>query len=361
MRVTLADIAAGLGLSKATVSLALNGNPRISPKTANTVRKYARCLGYYRNRLAEALTTGHAGTIGLLVSDSANPFYAEILLGAEQEALSVGYSLILCNTYRSRDGEREKIGMLRERCTDGIIIAPVGNIPPKSQHRTLLNQLAADGFPIVVVNRRGGNPEIARITIDDFRAAYRLTEHLLNLGHRRICHLRGLPRIHPVEDRTRGYLSALSEAGLEPTPDLVRRCPLNLEGGYEAMKAMLEDSSVRFTAVFAGNDLVALGALRALREAGRRVPDDVAVVGFDDIEAARFSYVSLTSMRVPKRELGIRSIRMLTSLIREGTLEEKTVLLIPELIVRESCGGLKTTGTPDSARDIHENQIETAH
>ncbi len=360
MRVTLADIAAELGLSKATVSLALNGNPRISPETTRMVRDYARRVGYYRNRLAQALTTGHAASIGILVSDSANPFYAEILLGAEEEAISQGYSLMLCNTYRSQENEREKIRMLREQCTDGVVIAPVGNIPNARSKRAPLNLLANDGFPLVVVNRRSGNPEIARITIDDYRAAYRLTNHLLKLGHHRICHIRGLPRIHPVEDRMKGYLGALTDAGIEPDPGLIRRCPLNLEGGYEAMKAILEDNNLQFTAVFAGNDLVALGALRALREAGRRVPDDVAVVGFDDIQAARYAYVSLTSMRVPKKELGVRSIRMLTSLIRKGRLSERTVLLIPELVVRESCGGRRLAKVEENG-ETREGEIVQAY
>lgn len=335
MRVTMAEIAQRANVSLITVSRALNNRPDVSEETRSRIWALAEELHYVPNVLARALVSGSSHTLGLIVADNTNPYYGRLIRAVEDTARSNGYGVILCNTDEDPEYEVSAHKMLREKRVDGILITSIqsGSSP--------LRSLAREGTPFVLLNRYVDDLEVDCVVNDNASGAYEATAHLCRLGHRRILHLTGPHTISSVRERLAGYRQALAECGAPFNPSWVLRCNLRLEGGYEAALAALA-APTRPTAIFAYSDLLAIGVLKAARELGLQIPQDVALVGYDDIEFAPFVDPPLTTAAQQSYEIGRRGAEILLEKLRWPTGEAwktQRVIYKPQLVIRASCGG----------------------
>jgi DNA-binding LacI/PurR family transcriptional regulator len=303
-RVTAHDVAKRAGVSQPTVSLVLSRNPnaRVSPATRQRVLEAAEALGYRPNVLARALVRRRSFSLGLVVPDLRNPFFAEVVSGAERVAREAGYAVLL--TELPDPADLRPLDALRQRQIDGVIMDAVGATAAPVDALADLN--------VVLVDEPSERwPGVASDAVGAGRLA---AEHLLSLGHREIAFIGPALAVHTFRMRERGFAQALRGAGVALPSDRLRRAPATAAGGQAAMRALLAASPAgraRPTAVFCANDLVAIGALKACAAAGLRVPQDVSIVGCDDIEMARLVTPELTTVAVPARELGARAARML--------------------------------------------------
>mgnify|MGYP005836940369 CR=1 FL=1 len=335
MGVTMRDIARRAGVSVITVSRALNNRPDVSKATRARILAIAQECNYAPNVLARALASGDSKTLGLIVADSANPFYAKIIRGVEDTASSQGYGVILCNTNEDPDHELRAHQLLREKRVDGVLTTSIrsGSAP--------LRRLQEEGIPFVLLNRYLDDLDADCVLNDNRQGAYEATAHLCRLGHRRIAHLTGSDQISSVRERLAGYRQALKEHDIPYDERLVLRCDLRLEGGYQCVKASMADPGPRPTAIFTYSDLLAIGTLKALRELRLRVPGDVALVGYDDIEFAAFVDPPLTTAAQFMYEIGQTGAQILLERIRGPEEELRTprrVVFRPELRIRASSG-----------------------
>jgi DNA-binding LacI/PurR family transcriptional regulator len=313
------------------VSRVVNRSPhRVTPATERRVRSAVRALGYRANIIAQGLKNRSSRTVALIVPDISNPFFPAIARGIEDSARAHGYAVLLCNTYEDLDRENAYLGLLRNRWVDGVIFATVGS---NTRH---LRALRRARLPVVLVARDVEGLAIDTVRVDNFRGEFDATAHLLRLGHRRIAHIAGPPALHVAAERRRGYLEALRTAGLEGTAVIVEG-DFTAEGGRGAMTAALR-ARPPVTAVAAANDLMAIGALETLRSLGARVPQDVAVVGFDDITFASLVSPALTTVAQPKYRMGQLAMERLMQLLHDGDVHSRQTVLVPELVIRESCG-----------------------
>jgi LacI family transcriptional regulator len=332
-RVSIADVAREAGVSRQTVSRALNNKGEISSATLQRVREVIDRLDYRPSSLARGLATHHTRTIGLVVPDIANPFFADISRGADDWAQAAGYSLLLCNSVEDPDREAELLRTLEQRAVDGVVLCS-SRLPDSK-----LVELTTRHEAVVLVNRvMNGN---ACVCVDDARGEVLVVQHLLQSGRRRIGMLAGPERSHSGRERERGYVEAMVAAGADRDPALTSRCEHpDVDGGYRAAMALLS-SQVRVDAVVCHNDLVAIGTLRACAELGLRVPDDVAIAGADDILLARLVTPALTTLRSDRQAIGAASLRLLLDRLQganSGSIKPATERLMfqPDLVVRAS-------------------------
>ena len=331
MSVTIRDVARRAGVSVATVSRVVNRSAhRVTPATERRVRSAVRALGYRANIIAQGLKKRSSRTVALIVPDISNPFFPAIARGIEDTARAHGYAVLLCNTYEDLARENAYLGLLRNRWVDGVIFATVGS---NTRH---LRALRRARLPVVLVARDVEGLAIDTVRVDNFRGEYEATQHLLRLGHRRIAHIAGPPTLHVAAERRRGYLDALRTAGLEGEAVIVEG-DFTADGGRRAMAAALR-ARPPITAVAAANDLMAIGAMETLRLLAARVPQDVAVVGFDDITFASLVSPALTTVAQPKYRMGQMAMERLLQLLHGGDVRSRQTVLVPELVVRESCG-----------------------
>jgi LacI family transcriptional regulator len=331
-RATSADVAALAGVSRTTVSFVLNGRTDVAipDETRRRVEAAARELGYYAHGAARALAGGSSQTIGYVLRQSseqvaADALLAEILWGIGSEARLAGYR-VLVEPLAPEDGHYTDL--LRSHRVDGLIVAG-----PRSDDVELA-RLVADGYPIIV---QGSLPSVDAPSVDvDNRAGARAAvEHLLRLGHRRIGFITNAPLAYTAaDDRLAGYREALGAAGIEPEQALVAEGAFDATSGWSATRDLLARAP-DVSAIFVASDIVAFGALRAIRETGRVVPRDVSVVGFDDIPLARHFDPPLTTIRLPARSLGAAAGRALVERLAGRNGGERT-LLPTELVVRDS-------------------------
>ncbi len=331
--VTIKDIARELGLSVNTVSRALNSKPDVSRQTRARVLETARRLHYVPNTIARSLVTSRSNTLGLVVTDVVNPFYSRIIRGVEETARQRGYTIILLNTNEQDEDERAAIRVLRSKRVDGMIISPV---QVSHDHIAALQE---DGYPFVLINRYFPDLDTDYVINDNRLGAYLATGHLVRLGHRHIAHITGPKHVSSVRERLRGYRQALDEGGIAADQQRIIHTNLSLEGGYQATQQLL-DACPLPTALFTYSDLLAVGALKAIREAGLRVPEHIALVGYDDIEFAAFLEIPLTTISQPSYEIGSRGVELLLELIENPDEQRQRhhIVLEPRLIVRKSCG-----------------------
>lgn len=335
---TIRDVAKRAGVSIATVSRVLNGGPHsIREETRRRVREVIAQLDYRPNALARGLLSRRSGTLGLLVPDIANPYYADILRGIEDTVRPEGYSVIICNTDRQPQKADQYLALLREKQCDGIIFAGGGM---EGGHR--LPSLATLGIKVVLIGRH--EIDLPSVTVDNQGGARAATCHLVAQGHRVVAFVGGPRESTTTQDRQAGFESALAESGIRLDPRHIRYGDLRPEGGYEAMRQLL-GLPERPTAVLVANDLMAIGAIKAIRDAELRAPDDVALVGFDDIPIASYVDPPLTTVKVPMYELGARAARLMLGLLRGGGTPLAETLATP-LVVR---GSSRKTGTGDAA------------
>lgn len=335
MRVSIKDIARAAGVSHSTVSRALSDSPLVSDATRARIQRLAMEMGYSPNSLARSLVTRQTHTVGVVVTTIANPFIAEVVQGIEATAQDHGYTVILCNSGAEPEREIAAVEMLRSKRVDGVIVTSsrIGAL--------YLEHLERIGVPIVLINNH--NEESGRytftVTVDNVHGGQLATQHLIELGHRRIAYVTA-PADHSSDlDRLTGYRQALGEAGLEPDPALIIPGNGQADGG-EAAFEILKDLHPLPTAVFCYNDMTAIGLMTTARQAGRSVPGDLAVVGFDDIPFARYCFPPLTTIVQPKIEMGQLAMKMALSLMttdQENKAQEFSNIVVQgKLIVRAS-------------------------
>ena len=316
-----------------TVSRVINGNGRVRPETRIAVEQVIAALGYVPNGLARGLSSRKTGVLGLMLPDVSNPFYAPLARGAESIARRAGFHVILSNSEGNLANEGEYIAaMLRQR-VEGLLIAPVGD-----ESRAHLLRLERHHTPFVLIDRSVAGVECDVVQADSIGGARRLTEHLISLGHTRIGMLAEGLSVSTSRDRRRGFQDALEAAHIPFDARLLIETTVDLDGGYRGMLKLL-DLEPRPTAVFAINNLVAVGAMKAIREAELRVPEDVALVAFDDIEHVASMWPFLTVMPQPAETFGVLAAQLLIERIVGRASEQRRVVILPsDLIVRESCG-----------------------
>jgi LacI family transcriptional regulator len=326
---TIREVAEIAGVSYATVSHVINNTRVVSPETRQRVMDAMAELNYRPNALARSLRQGKTNTLGLVLPDSANPFFAEISRSIEDEAFNKGYSVFLCNTELDTQRELFYVDVLSKKQVDGIIFVAAGD------QADSLDFLAREGMPVVMIDRNLPNVQVDAVLPDHQLGGFLATRHLLQLGHKRIACIAGPSSITPSAERITGYRSALEQANTPYDEKLVIRGDYHPQSGMDITRAILQ-MDPRPTAIFALNDLMALGALRGAAEAGCSVPGDLAVVGYDDLELAQFTNPPLTTIAQPKKEIGLQAVSLLVERISQYSRPPRRLVLPPELIVRRS-------------------------
>ena len=336
--VTIRDVARLSGVSPMTVSRVINESERVSPETRRRVDKAIADLGYVPSRLARGLSRQRTGTIAVIVPDVANPFFTLIVRAAEEVARRADYRVILCDTRADLAVERDAIGEMLAQRVEGIVIAPVND--RSSAH---LRRLDRFGVPFVLIDRTVEGVDADAVLGDSEAGARQLVQHLISLGHRRIGMVVESDEVSTARDRRHGYDAALAGAGIQLDPTLVVHAAVDPGGGFEGMSRLLELEEAP-TAVFTVNNLVAVGAIEAVRAAGMEVPDDVALVCFDDIEYASRLYPFLTAMEQPAETFGALGTQLLLERIEGRGSERKRMVVLPgQFTVRRSCGASRRT------------------
>jgi LacI family transcriptional regulator len=335
-RPTINDIAKRVGLSKASVSRALNGKQDVDPATRKRVLKLAAQMGYVPSASARALSNGRSSSLGLLVPTLTWPWILEVLRGVAEEIEPSGYSLILYTTAEGEESERAFMSqVVPAGAVDGLVLViPLGMLD-------YIERLAEGGLPIVAVDDRGHYPDLPTVATTNVEGGRTATRHLIEQGRQRIAMLNGPRDFGCDRDRLDGYKSALKDAGLRFDPRRVTDSDFKETGGASAMTKLLA-ADPQLDGVFVANDMMAFGAMRALRDAGRRVPDDVAVVGFDDLPASAFTHPPLTTVRQPLYEMGRTAAAMVMAAVRGETIQ-KRIELQTSLVVRASSGGRESS------------------
>lgn len=329
--VSIKDVARAANVSYSTVSRALSNSELVRPETRARIVRWAEKLNYTANSIARGLVTQQTRTVGLVVTTIADPFLGEVVDGIEQVALKHGYSLFLSNGRANPEQELAVIRSFKERRVDGILVIAtrMGSL--------YLDQLRKLDAPIVLINNLKPlheDEKIRSISIDNLGGGRMAVEYLISKGHERIVYITDERGDQSNRDRMVGYRSALLEAGLPLPAELIVHGDETPEGGMEAIRRLLAKKQ-KFTAVFCYNDRSAIGVLKSLQEAGLRVPEDVSVVGFDDIFFS--SYIDLTTVRQPKFEMGALAMEMMLKLI-QGDQAVTNVTVPGTLVVRGSVG-----------------------
>lgn len=347
MGVTIKDIAKEANVSVTTVSRVLNNKPDVNYKTKQKVLQVIKKLNYNPNGIARGLVLQKTYTIGLIIPDICNPYFPEVARGVQDQAKKLGYSVILYNSDNNKQSEIEAIQLLKSKQVDGIILSlSVSNSEE-------LDQLEKNNFPVVQIDRKISGSNSPSVTIDNILSAYNATEYLLQLGHTRLAHITGNLGTKTGQDRLQGFQSALQAYGLDGNPIYIREGNYSKDSGYLEMKALLELKQ-RPTAIFAANDLMALGAYEAIFDAGLKISEEIAIIGHDDIDVASLIRPGLTTMSQPTYNLGQIAAKMLIQKISnygsedheettndENILSQNEIVLNTKLIVRESTGGCK--------------------
>ena len=337
LRITAEQLAKTLGISAMTVSRALNNHPHVHPKTRMKVMEAARRLGYSPDFIAKSLAIKKTHTIGVVVPEITHSFFPEAIRGIEEVTYDQGYHLILMHSAESADRERDALETLESKRVDGILISTAQNI---SDHSCYL-QIVRKGTALVFFDRCVWGIGASCVSIDDERSAKQITAHLLAHRYKRIAHLAGPLKLSISKARLNGFQKALRERNLAIYRELIVESGLHEQGGYEAMRKIL-NLPVKLwpRAVVAVNDPAAFGAMRAISEHGLRIPDDIAIVGFsDDIRAAILT-PPLTTVRQPAFDVGRKAAQRLFAQIKGVEKKAERFEIPAELIIRRSCGCL---------------------
>jgi LacI family transcriptional regulator len=340
--VTVRDVARRAGVSTSTVSHVLNRTRYVSEELRERVVSAMQDLHFEPNAAARMLSLRRSNAIGLIVSDIRNPFFASVTRGVEDVAQEHGYTVVLCNSDETVVKETACLKALQSHQVDGVLLASAG---VADEH---VRRLVRAGYPIVLVDRDLPDLGVPAVLLDNEGAAYSAVRHLVDRGHRRIGMVSGRPSISTTTERIAGYQRALREAGVEPDDRLVISGESTSEGGARATHALL-DLRPCPTAIFSGNNLMTIGALHAISSRGLSVPDDVALVGFDDFPFPWSDAFSphLTTMAQPTYELGRRAAEMLVQILRNNSPPvAHRAVLDGKLLIRESSGALPARPRP---------------
>jgi len=345
---TITDVARRAGVSPATVSRVINDVPNVNPATRARVGQAIRDLAYVPNVVARSLRSKRTSSLALLVPDITNGFWTTVARGVEDAALRRGYSVFLCNTDENLAKQQRYLSLVTSQRADGIIIAPCDSDAAN------LSALRGRDLPTVVIDRRVEGWDVDSVTGDSFSGARALVGHLRQLGHERIAMFSGPSHTSTAEDRVAGYCAALEESGIAPDVRLIRRGEFRASSGEQLTNELL-DEGLCPTAIFAANNAVAVGVIEALGKRGRRIPNDVAVVCFDDLPNLSQLFPFLTVVVQPAYDMGINAAQLLLSrLDSEVPLKARHVVLPARLIVRYSCG----SQLPAAARAAGEAAVE---
>jgi len=343
MAITLSDVARAAGVNISTVSRALRGAYGVHRRTRQKVMEAAERLHYRPNRVARGLATGRSHTLGLIISDIRNPYFAEVARGAEDAARRAGYDLVLCNADLDPLKQMRYVRSLLEKRVDGLLMNSVADLNRQQQQ-----ELAACGAPIVLLNPPGTGQTFSTVTGDNFEGGRLAGAYLLGLGHRHIAHVTGPRRHGNLAARARGFLRAMQAAGARAKAVVIHGAQ-SYQGGYEMTRKLLAEHP-KVTAIFAGNDAMAFGAIRAALEAGLAVPEDLSLVGFDNVELSAIIRPPLTTIHQPKYEMGQAAVEILLRAAgRQGAALPEHLVLGVELVERQSCGAPRPRGAPSAS------------
>ncbi len=332
MAITLRDVARRAGVSAMTVSRVVNGSAGVDPETQRRVEQAILELDYVPNRVARGLVSHKTRTVGLIVPDVVNPFFAPVVRGAETTARKAGYRVLLCNSEGDLRLEREYVEDLVAHRVEGLLLAPASD-----RSRVGLLPLLRSGFPIVLLDRSLPEIDCDLVVSDSVAGARRLTKHLIRVGHRRIAHFTESDDVSTGRDRLEGYRLALEAAGLPYSEDLVFRTTVDRIGGYRAAQQMLGLDPLP-TAIFTVNNMTAVGAMQGLRERGLAVPKDIGLVCYDDVEHVAVLSPFMTVMDQPAETFGSLGAQLLFERISgKAGPRSRRIVLQADLIVRESC------------------------
>ncbi|GAC1396893.1 MAG: LacI family DNA-binding transcriptional regulator [Chloroflexota bacterium] len=335
---TISDVARLAGVSQATVSRVVSGDVPVAASTRGRVEAAIKELNYTPNGFARGLVTKTSSTVALILPDIANPFFPALARGVQDIASVKGLSVMISNSDSDAERERAQIQAFLSKQVDGIIIVSAGITAADVQ------DLVARGIQLVLAGRGvkqnhtpGNNrvpPGCDWVRIENYRGAFEATQHLLGLGHRDIAMINGPPQISTSQERLAGYRAALETSGIPFRPAFIEEGSYQFEGGYRAAEKLLKKAN--FTAIFAANDSMAIGALQGLKAQGLRLPDDVSIVGFDDVPLSSLVSPGLTTMGVSSYEMGTQAAQLLLERISGKRKRGKQVMIEPFLVLRES-------------------------
>lgn len=333
---TIKDVAEDAKVSITTVSHVINGTRHVSDKLRERVLNSMEILDYRPNAVAQSLRRGSTGTIGLILPDNANMFFAEIARIIEDLGFAHGYSVILCNTNDDPNKELAYTRTLVEKQVDGILFISAGSSDLS------MRRILKEGMPIVVVDRELDGLETDRILLDNCSGGYIAGKYLVNLGHRHLACIGGPARLTPSVQRIEGFIQALSETNLPFNPEYLVRGDFHFPSGEQCMDTLIQMGSRRPSAVFVCNDMMAIGAMRSAYKHGLRIPRDLSIIGFDDIPLAQAVCPGLTTIAQPITLLAQKSIdllleRMNPQPVGANNREVQRIVLAPHLVERDSC------------------------
>ncbi|MCZ8511080.1 LacI family DNA-binding transcriptional regulator [Paenibacillus filicis] len=329
MKATIYDIAREAGVSIATVSQVINGKGKISEERRSEIMQIIERLNYQPSVIAAALTGKKTYTLGLLVPDISNPFFAEIARAVEDQGHQLGYSVMICSTDNKDERVERYLSLLQQKSVDGIIIGT------GIENKEMLKPLLERDIPIALIAREMPSLDVNTVVVDDFIGGALAARHLTGLGHARLAVLAEEARVSSSRERVRGFMQTLEEAGLNREDVIVRHCDYVVEDGKRKALELLSTSG-RPTAIFCCNDLLAIGALQAAKELELRVPEDLSVIGFDDTILASVTDPPLTTVAQPIGSMGNKVVDLLVQELKKEADFKQRVVLRPELVVRRS-------------------------
>lgn len=329
---TIKEVGIEAGVSIATVSRVLNGQSGVSEELIALVQAAVTKLNYRPNGIARALKISRSRCIGLIIPDIENPFFPALVRGVEDAAQKQGYAVILCNTDGKAEDEKSYLKFLLSKQVDGILF--VGNLSYE-KNKSWLSTLPV---PLVLLDRPMLGAPFATVLVDNELGALLAVDHLIKNGKRHIGIISGKHQSLTSEQRIAGALQSLKNHGYSFNEQLLGTGDFTFDGGYQATEILISTGQP-FDAVFVANDMMAIGVVECLRKYGKEVPDQVAIVGFDDIPMAKWYKPSLTTVKQPVYEMGQVAVRIMVEQIKSGITKENNKILTPELIVRQSSGG----------------------
>lgn len=329
--VRIIDVARRAGVSSATVSRVLSNKPHVRPEMQERVWEAVEELGYRPNRVARSLRVQKSNTIGLIISDIQNPFFTSIVRAVEDTAQKEGFSIFLCNSDENPEKEKMYLNLMHDEHVAGIIVSPTRET--EGPYESLLD----NGVPIVTLDRRITGAKTDTVLINNVDAASQLVTHLISDGHCRVGAVVGPSDITTGRERLEGYVQALKQHDLEVLPELIIQVLHKEKEGFEATTKLLALPQPP-DAIFAGNNLLAVGALKAIRAQGLRIPDDVALASFDEMTWTSLIEPGLTVVRQPTYDLGRTATELLLQRLKEPERTPREVVLKGELVIRGSCG-----------------------
>lgn len=331
-KVTIYDISKKLNISAATVSRALNNNPKISQKTRELVLKTAAKMNYKQNRLAQALKSGRTNNVGVIVPFINRSFFSSVIRGIEEELSPHGYHVIICQSHEDVDNEIKQIDTLLNTQVDGIFMS----VAKTTQDTSHIQKALAENTPLVFFDRKKDVPGLSSVIIDDFKGGYLATQHLIKQGCKKIAHFSGDLSVEIYKNRHQGYLKALKDQGITPLSRFSLQVNSKLESGISAVKELWEFEE-KPDAIFSASDYAALGAIQELRKIGIKIPKEVCVVGFSNEPFTKYMELPITSVDQTPFEMGKIAAQVFLEQIESQILTaEKKVVLAPELYIRDS-------------------------